>query len=41
MLPEVYQQVAGLLHGPGAIWVRGHAQDVDMAGTDLDDEEHV
>jgi len=30
-----------MLGGPRAIRVRGHAQDMDMAGADLDREEHV
>jgi hypothetical protein len=38
---QVYQQVAGLLHGPRPVGMRGHAQDVDAAGAGLQHEEHV
>jgi hypothetical protein len=40
-LSQAHQQVPGLLHGPRAIRVRAHTQDMDMAGADLDHEEHV
>ena len=30
-----------MLHGPRAVQVRGHAQDMDMAGADLDHKEHI
>jgi len=40
-LPQVHQEVPGLLHRPRAVRMRGHAQDMDMAGADLDHEEHV
>jgi hypothetical protein len=39
-LPYIHQQVPGLLHHPGTLRVRGHAQDMDMAGADFDHEEH-
>jgi len=38
---EVHQQVPCLLHGPRAVGVRGHAEDMDVAGADLEREEHV
>jgi hypothetical protein len=38
---EVHEQGAGLLGGPGAIWVGGHAQDVDVPGRDLHDKQHM
>jgi hypothetical protein len=31
----------GLLHGPRAVRMRGHAQEMDMAGAHLDHEEYV
>jgi len=40
-LCQVRQQVPGLLHGPRAVRVHGHAQDMDMAGAGLDNDEHV
>jgi hypothetical protein len=36
VLGEAHQQVAGLLCDPGAGRVRGHPDDVDLAGGDLD-----
>jgi hypothetical protein len=33
-LAEVHHEVAGLLGGPGPVWMRGHAQDVRVAITD-------
>jgi len=38
---QVQQQVPRLLGGPRPVRVGGHAQDMDVAGADLDDEEHV
>jgi hypothetical protein len=38
---EVRRQVAGLLGGPGGGRVGGNAEDVDAAGSDLHDEQHV
>jgi hypothetical protein len=38
---EVHEQVAGLLGGPGAVRVGGHAEDVHVAGRDLHDEQDV
>jgi hypothetical protein len=35
------QQVAGLLGGPGASWVGGHAGQVAPPGADLDEEQHI
>ena len=38
---EVHQQVADLLGGPRAVRVRGHAEDVHVAGADFHHEEAV
>jgi hypothetical protein len=38
---EDKQQVAGLLGDPGAVGVGGHAGQVDSAGVQLDEEQHV
>ena len=38
VLAEIRQQVAGLLGGPGAVGMRGHAQDVEVAVSDLERE---
>jgi hypothetical protein len=38
---EVHQQVPGLLGDPGAGRMGGHPDDVDLAGGDLDEEQHV
>jgi hypothetical protein len=38
---QVHQQVPRLLHRPRPIRVRRHAQDMDMAGADLEHEEYV
>jgi hypothetical protein len=38
---EVGDEVAGLLRRPGSVWFGGGAKDVDVAGVDLDHEEHV
>jgi hypothetical protein len=38
---EFHDQVAGLLGGPRAVRVRGHAEDVHMPGLHLHDEQHV
>ena len=38
---EVHQEVPDLLGGPGPVWVRGHAEDVLIAGANLDHEEAV
>jgi hypothetical protein len=40
-LLQLYQQVPGLLGSPGAVRVRGDAEDMDVAGADADDEEHI
>src|SRR5690242_4058190 len=40
-VPQVQQQIPGLLRRPRAIRVRGHAQDVNMAGAHLDREEDI
>jgi len=40
-LSQVHQQVAGLLHRPCPVRVRGHAQDMGMAGGRRGHEEHV
>src|SRR5450755_1235397 len=40
-LPQVHQQAPCLLHRPGAARLRGHAQDMAMAGAHLDHEEHA
>ena len=40
-LAEVGQQVAGLLRCPGSVGITGRAEKVDVAGVDLDDEQHV
>jgi hypothetical protein len=38
---EVHEQVAGLLDGPCAVGVGGHAEDVHVPGCHLHDEQHV
>ena len=38
---EVHDEVAGLLCRPGSIGVRGHAEDVQVAVADLEDEQDV
>jgi hypothetical protein len=38
---EVEQEVAGLLRGPGPVGVRGHAQHVQVAITDLGGDQDV
>jgi hypothetical protein len=38
---EIHDQVAGLLSGPGAFGVGGHAEDVHVPGGYLYDEQHV
>src|ERR1019366_8201240 len=38
---EVHEQVAGLLGGPGAVRVASNAQDVDVPGPYLHDEQYV
>jgi len=40
-ITEIADQVAGLLSGPGSVGVGGGAEDVDVAGVDLDHEEHI
>jgi hypothetical protein len=40
-LLQVHQQVPRLLHCPRPVRVRGHAQDMHMAGTEFEHEEHV
>ena len=40
-LPKIGQQVPRLRHRPRSVGVRGHAKNVDVAGTGLDDEEHI
>jgi len=37
--PRIYQEIADLLGGPRPVRVRGHAEDVHVAGADLDHEE--
>ncbi|MGI5519884.1 hypothetical protein ACQEUX_02875 [Micromonospora sp. CA-259024] len=41
MLAEGHQVAAGCLRGPGPVGVWGAAEYVDVAGADLDHEEHV
>ena len=41
LFAEVHDEVAGLLRGPRAVRVRGHAQDVQVAVADLEREQHV
>jgi hypothetical protein len=38
---EVHYEVAGLLGGPGPVGMSGHAEDVQVAVADLDDEQDV
>ena len=38
---EVGDEVTGLLGGPGSVGIRSGAEDVNVAGVDLDHEEHV
>src|SRR6266851_9435463 len=40
-LPQIHQQVPCLLHRPGAVRVRGHAEDMHITGAGFDHEEHV
>jgi hypothetical protein len=40
-LPQVHQQVPRLLHRPRPVRVRGHAQDMHLAGANFDDKEHI
>lgn len=40
-LPQVHQQIPCLLHRPRPVGVCGHAQNADVAGADLDHEEHL
>ena len=40
-ITQIYQKIADLLGGPGTVRVRGHAEDVHVAGADLDHEEAV
>jgi len=40
-ITQIYQEFADLLGGPWAVRVRGHAEDVHVAGADLDHEEAV
>jgi len=40
-LPEISDEIAGQLRRPGRGWMRGDAQDVDMAVAGIQDEEHV
>ena len=40
-ITQIHQQIPCLLHGPGTVRVRGHAQDVDVPGADFDHEEDV
>ena len=40
-IPQIHQQVADLLHGPEPVRVRGDAEDVHVAGADLDDKQAV
>jgi hypothetical protein len=39
VLAEVHQQVPRLLHGPCAVRVRGHAEDMHVAGAHLDQKD--
>jgi hypothetical protein len=41
LFAEVRDEVAGLLRGPWSVRVLGHAQDVQVAVTDLEREQHV
>src|SRR6516225_9670312 len=40
-LPQVHQQVPRLLHSPRAVRLRGHAQEMNMAGAGFDHEEDI
>jgi hypothetical protein len=40
-LPQIHQQVPRLLNRPRAVRVPGDAEDMDMAGADLDNEQHI
>src|SRR5215472_7225528 len=40
-VPDIYQQVAGLLSGPCPVRVGGHPQDVHTPGRHLHDEQHI
>jgi hypothetical protein len=37
----VHEQIPCLLRCPRPVWMRGHAQDIDIAAADLDDEVHT
>ena len=41
MFAEVHDEVAGLLVGPRAVGMPGHAQDAQVAVTDLEHEQDV
>jgi hypothetical protein len=41
LIAEVHQEVAGLLGGPGPIWMTGHVQDIQGAVSDLEREQDV
>jgi hypothetical protein len=41
LLAEFQQQVPGLLGDPGAVGIGGHAGQVDAAGVQFDEEQHV
>src|SRR4051812_42102668 len=38
---EAHDEVAGLLGGPGPVGISGHAEDVQVAVSDLEHEQHV
>jgi hypothetical protein len=40
-ITQVHQEITDLLGGPQPVWVRGHAEDVHVAGADLDHEQAV
>jgi hypothetical protein len=40
-IAEIHQKIPDLLHGPGPVGVRGHADDVGVSGADLHHEEDV
>lgn len=40
-LPEISDEIAGQLRRPGRGWMRGNAQDVDVAVAGIQDEEYV
>ena len=41
LLPEISDEIAGQLRRPGRGWMRGDAQDVDVAVAGIQDEEYV